>query len=354
MNRPADEDRHSWAKSVIEEVADGVFRIPLPMPNDGLRAVNVYAILGDEGLWVIDSGWAIPSSREALTAGLARLSRTPHDVRQFLVTHLHPDHYAQASVLRPETGSTISLGEGERASLEAMLIGIASNERADPRERSLERAGAAELLAQLPPFPGRAPDAALAWQPPDHWLPDAATVEAENRRLRVVATPGHTAGHVVYHDEQDRLLFSGDHILPQITPSLGLEGKSSPWPLRDYMDSLRLIKSRPDATLLPAHGPVWDSAHRRADQLLAHHEDRLNASLAAVQAGASTGWEVASRLKWTYHLLALDELNLANQSMAVRETMAHLDVLVLEGRLSMKPEDGVDRVSLPGSGFEKV
>jgi glyoxylase-like metal-dependent hydrolase (beta-lactamase superfamily II) len=108
------------------------------------------------------------------------------------------------------------------------------------------------------------------------------------------------------------------------------------------MDSLRLIKARPDAALLPAHGPVWDSAHRRADELLAHHEDRLNAAATAVQAGAATGWEVAQRLTWTYHLLPLTDLDLGNQAMAVRETMAHLDVLVFEGALSVKAEDGIE------------
>ena len=342
-------DRHQWAEPVVEEVADRVFRIPLPLQNDGLRAVNVYAIVGDDGISVIDSGWAVPKSRDALVLALGRLNRGLTDIRQFLVTHLHPDHYAQASVLRPEIGSRISLGEGERPSLESVLHRFAVGDQTDPQTAALRRAGADELLAALAPKRLLRPDGVREWQPPDEWLTEGV-VTAESRRLTVVPTPGHTRGHVVYHDEQDRLLFSGDHILPQITPSLGLESTSLPWPLRDYMDSLRLIKQRPDAALLPAHGPVWDSAHRRADQLLAHHEDRLNASLLAVQAGASTGYQVAQRLEWTYHLLRLDELNVDNQAMAVRETLAHLDVLVLDGALTVKPEDGVEHFSATATG----
>lgn len=341
-------DRYLWAKSAVEEVADGVFRIPLPMPDDGLRAVNVYAIITEAGMSLIDSGWAVPQSRAALIHALGRLGKTIKDIRQFLITHLHPDHYAQASVMRPETGSLISLGEDERPSLEAMLLGLAGGQRTDARMSALDRAGADELIAKLPPFPALRPEAATQWQPPDTWLPDDTVVEAGNLRLRVVATPGHTRGHVVYHDETLRLLFSGDHILPQITPSLGLEPTTAPWPLRDYMASLRLIKQRPDAMLLPAHGPVWDSAHRRVDELLVHHEDRLNAVLKAVQVGAVTGWEVAQQLLWTYHRSPLHGLDLANQAMAVRETMAHLDVLVLNGTLRAKSQDGVEYYSGAG------
>jgi glyoxylase-like metal-dependent hydrolase (beta-lactamase superfamily II) len=344
----SDAGRHQWARTVIEEVADGVFRIPLPMPGDGLRAVNVYAITGGDGLSVIDSGWAIPASQQALATGLARLGASVGDVLQFLVTHMHPDHYAQASVLRPETGSRICLGIGERPNLESLLHGITRGKKPDTRGIVLHRAGADDLLAELALSPRPGTETVTECQPPDEWLPGGAVVAAGGRQLRVVPTPGHTRGHVVYHDEQHRLLFSGDHILPQITPSLAIEPVISPWPLRDYQNSLQLIKTRPDATLLPAHGPVWESAHRRVDQLLAHHDERLDAVLRAVEAGASSGWEVAHRLTWTYRQLRLAELDLVNRSIAVREALAHLDVLVLDGALSAKTEDGTDYFSVTG------
>src|SRR5262249_4374792 len=152
------------------------------------------------------------TSRDALTRGLGRLNKSLTDIRQFLVTHLHPDHYAQASFLRPEIGAVISLGEDERPSLETVLRGFAGEPRSDPRTTTLERAGADELRAKLAPFPRSGPEMARQWQPPDTWLTGGAVLEVEHRSLRVVPTPGHTRGHVVFHDEQERLLFSGDHI----------------------------------------------------------------------------------------------------------------------------------------------
>ncbi len=346
MSIPTTPDRHAWAKPQVEEVADGVFRIPLPMPNDGLRAVNVYVVIGEERISVIDSGWAIPSSRETLERGLASLGKKVADIRQFLVTHLHPDHYAQASVLQAELGIRVSLGEGEQPSLDLMLNNMSGKADPNARRARLDRAGAQALADTLPPIPSR-PGAELQWRRPDEWLVGGQVVRAESRRLTVVPTPGHTHGHVVFHDESAGLLFSGDHILPQITPSIGQEISAVQWPLRDYLDSLALIKGRPDARLLPAHGPVWESAHRRVDELIAHHEQRLKDVLRAVEDGASTGWEVADRLTWTYRELALQELDVSNQSMAVQETVAHLKVLVLEGMLELDPAGDTDHFAVP-------
>ena len=92
-------------------------RVPLPLPTDGLRAVNVYAVEDGDGLVLIDSGWALAESREALAAALATLGCGLGDVRHFLVTHVHRDHYTQAVELRRIFGSKVSLGAGEQQAI---------------------------------------------------------------------------------------------------------------------------------------------------------------------------------------------------------------------------------------------
>ena len=124
-------------------------------------------------------------------------------------------------------------------------------------------------------------------------------IELTTRTLRVVPTPGHTQGHVVFTDSGNRLLFAGDHVLPHITPSIGFEPVSASQPLGDYLESLRMVRALPDMRLLPAHGPDGGSAHKRIDELLAHHADRLGQCADAVAAGAGTAYEVACALRWT-------------------------------------------------------
>ncbi|MGL1622428.1 MBL fold metallo-hydrolase, partial [Vibrio parahaemolyticus] len=88
--------RAAWVEPGPQEVADGVYRIPLPLPLDALRAVNVYALRTDEGLTLIDGGWALAESHDELTRALERLGRRPAEIRHCLVTHAHRDHYTQA------------------------------------------------------------------------------------------------------------------------------------------------------------------------------------------------------------------------------------------------------------------
>src|SRR5581483_11898687 len=150
-------------------------------------------------------------------------------------------------------------------------------------------------------------------------------------------------------DEASGLLFAGDHVLPHITPSIGFEPVVARQPLRDYLDSLRLVRELPDLRLLPAHGPVADSTHARIDQLLAHHAQRLDECAAAVAKGAGTAAEAASALRWTRRGRRLGELDLFNQMLAVIETRAHLELLAAQGMLTSSQSDGVTSYQLPPS-----
>jgi glyoxylase-like metal-dependent hydrolase (beta-lactamase superfamily II) len=158
----------------------------------------------------------------------------------------------------------------------------------------------------------------------------------------VVATPGHTRGHVVFIDRDAQLMFAGDHVLPHITPSIGFEAVAAALPLGDYLDSLRLVRSLPDQRLLPAHGPVGPSVHARVDELLHHHAERLDHACGAVRDGL-TAYAVAGRLTWTRRERPFADLDLFNQMLAVAETAAHLDLLVAQGRLKATDADGVRR-----------
>jgi glyoxylase-like metal-dependent hydrolase (beta-lactamase superfamily II) len=317
-----------------------VYRIPLPLPSDGLRAVNVYAIEDPGGLILVDSGWALEQTEKSLAAGLRYLGHELGDITEVAVTHAHGDHYTQAIALRETFGSRVRIGRGERASIERLLERDA--DAYGPQYAQLYGYGAVELTEKIKQWAtamlrvDRTP-----WALPDGWLDDGEQIRLRDRALDVIATPGHTRGHVVLRDAPAGLLFAGDHILPHITPSIGFEAVVARTPLRDYLESLRLVRDLPDTVLLPAHGPATVSVHRRVEELLAHHEVRLAAVHREVERGAATAHEVASALRWTRRERRLAELDPFNQMLAVTETGAHLDVLVLQGELTCADTEGV-------------
>jgi glyoxylase-like metal-dependent hydrolase (beta-lactamase superfamily II) len=333
---PDEPDRQAWERPGAHEVAPGIHRIPLPLPEDGLKAVNVYAISDGERVVLIDGGWALEVAEERLADGLRSIGYGLGDVREFLVTHLHRDHYTNAVALRRRYGGAVSVGEGERACLEAIRT-----VQVHPDIARLHEAGALEMARMLAEWQDERD--LVNWEDPDRWLADGIEVPLETRTLQVIATPGHTRGHVVFHDPDNATLFAGDHVLPHITPSIGVELNRPRSPLRDYLSSLELIRALPDARLLPAHGPVTESVHDRIDELILHHEERLAATAEAVDAGNSTAFEVTQALTWTRRRRRYDELDFFNQMLATHETMAHLRVLVERGWLVEKTVDGIAR-----------
>lgn len=332
--------REGWW-SEPEPVADAVYRIPVLIPDEGLHAVNVYALTDCDDLCLVDAGWAAENSLGELRSKLSGLGLDLADVARIYVTHVHRDHYTLALRVRAETGARIFLGAGEKPNIERLLADeeSAGLDGLPVGIRSLHQHGAAELAARLAEAWTSAYEV-IAWEAPDDWLAPSSSIRAGGRDLTVLPTPGHTRGHVSFVDEGRGLFFAGDHVLPHITPSLGFEPAPSADPLGTYLHSLALVRSMPNLRLLPAHGPVGIDTHRRVDELLHHHEMRLAACRTAAS-GSSTAHEVAAQLPWTRRNRSFADLNDLNAMLAVHETAAHLDVLVARGELATVKVDGI-------------
>ena len=347
---PAKDDRHAWAEPTVEDLGGGLYRIPLPLPNDGLTAVNVYAITGEHGVDLVDAGMALDQARDRLTEALGQLGYGLPDIRNFFITHIHQDHYTLAVQLRSTLRGQITLGAEERANM-AAIREVAQGRHEPGFIEMLPALGAAELADEVRAIlaPGLAnPRPKLEWDDPDRWLADGAVIDLPSRSLRAIHTPGHTRGHVVFHDEAGGLLFAGDHVLPHITPSIGFQPAITRQALSQYLGSLRLMLALPDSRLLPAHGPVSESTHARVNELLAHHEVRLGQTLEVASAGPVTPFAAAAELPWTRRKRKFADLDPMNQLLAVGETAAHLEVLVVRGRLvRVISAEGVDHYSRP-------
>jgi glyoxylase-like metal-dependent hydrolase (beta-lactamase superfamily II) len=336
-------DRLQWTEEGTYLVAPGVHRIPLPLPFDGLRAVNVYAIEAGDHLVLIDSGWALANAREQLERSLAAIGASLGDVRKFLITHLHRDHYTQAVELRQLFGTPIALGIDEKHSIDLLLQG---DYRALSAQLDLLATAGAQPVIQLLAELGVGTAKDLGYEAPDEWITSGQDLDLGTRTLEAIATPGHTRGHVVFVDAAAGLLFAGDHVLPHITPSIGFEAAPPPLPLGDYLESLNIVRRLPDLTLLPAHGPVGPSSHARIDELVAHHGERLQVIAAILRGGPMTGYDVALAMTWTSRQRKLTELDPVNQTLAVCETAFHLDLLVAQASATAELTDDVRRYHL--------
>lgn len=323
-------------------VTDRVAAIPLPLPLEGLTSVNCYVLRGDDETVLVDPGWSSPETEDALRAGLAELELAPGDISRALTTHHHWDHYTQAVTWQREHGIPVHLGRGEARSIDAWQ----ALEGAFPRQVDLlERAGAPALAREVGAIRVEPHERAMDFELPAAWLDDGDELDLGGLRVRVLATPGHTRGHVCLQVEPD-LLLTGDHVLPRITPSIAYEREPSAHSLASYLGSLRLVADLPEARMLPAHGQIGGSAAVRARELVAHHDDRLDVIHRLAGRGHTTAHDIAAAMTWTRRERRLDELELTHRMTAVLEVAAHLAVLERDGHLTRTSVDAVDHVAV--------
>ncbi|MFT4263826.1 MAG: MBL fold metallo-hydrolase [Nocardioides sp.] len=321
------------AEGQPEQVSTRVWRLPLPLPLAGLPWVNCYAILGDHDVTLIDPGWMSPETETALLGHLGRVGADPGDVRQVLVTHAHWDHYTQALDWQRRHGTRVLLGREEGHSIDRLDLSKGPH----PAQAALlRRSGASALADTLDHLPLEGWEVDMPFSAPDAWLDDGDRVDCGGVEVTCVSTPGHTRGHMAY--QLDDLVFTGDHILPRVTPSVGFEQAPEEHPLATYLVSLREDAERPDRRLLPAHGAVTASVRDRARALLAHHDARLAEVADRVAGGATTAFEVASGMTWTRRQLTLEELEPVHAMTAVLEVREHLELLAARGDLGKRAD----------------
>jgi glyoxylase-like metal-dependent hydrolase (beta-lactamase superfamily II) len=225
MQVSAEDPERPWAEAGVYELAPDLYRIPLPLPDRGLHAVNVYAVVTEQGLALIDSGQATEDARAWLERALAALDRKPADVGVVYTTHMHVDHYTQGIRMRREHPVEIRLGEIERPSIERTMN--APEELPPTQEAALRRAGAGELVEWYVGFWRLGAEMRHLFELPDAWMRDGEILTAGRRRLEAVHTPGHTRGHVSFLlDRAGGVLFAGD------TAGGGKDGKVTSGPKR--------------------------------------------------------------------------------------------------------------------------
>jgi glyoxylase-like metal-dependent hydrolase (beta-lactamase superfamily II) len=312
----------------VERLRDGLWSIPVPLPNNSLRYVFVYALETDRGPYIIDAGWNTDDAYAALDAGLAQAGSSMAEVQGVLVTHIHPDHYGLAGRVREASGAWIALHHADAA-----LI----HDRYDSPDALLNEVGAlllrmgaptAELeTLQRSAMPVRSLVSAVA---PDVLLEDGDRPEVPGWDLTAIWTPGHSPGHLCFWEPRHKLMLSGDHVLPRITPNIGYHPQAGANPLGQYLDSLDKLRPYPAEEVLPAHEHRFVGLVARIDELAAHHEQRFSEVLAAIDDGVTSAWGIAAQMGWSRPWSRIEGFM---RRAAVGEAMAHLAALEARGVL---------------------
>lgn len=325
----------------MKEVTRGIYQLPIPLRNSPLGHVNIYLVLAEGGCLLIDAGWNTEEAFESLEKQLAEIDVHLEDISQIVITHIHPDHYGLAGRLRQISKAKIAMHHREKEYIKSRYINM------DPLlqelARWLKRNGvpADELSALQTASAGMAKFVVPAL--PDITLHGGETITAGSFNFKVLWTPGHSSGHISLYEPAQKILISGDYILPNITPNIALHPQSGNNPLGDYLNALSMVKQLPVELTLPGHEHPFDNLPARIDEIIDHHQQRNSEIMGVIKGQGKTGYQLATEVTWRSGTRGAGWQNLTplDRRLAVMETLAHLEFMRLEGKVAKVSRDSL-------------
>ncbi len=286
------------------EVTPNVHVVRVQMkPYSGVYSPNVYLVANRGQGIMIDSGFPNEeSSRERLDylKGLGEIR-----LDYIVLTHHHIDHSGGAHRLREATGARIAMHPLEAQLLHEAAERVSAED--SPEERRLRRE-AAKVTADLT-------------------VGDGDALPAGSLTLRVVHTPGHSAGHICLFLEEERVLFSGDNVLGIGTTAIAPPPSGD---MAQYLDSLRRMKALDAALICPGHGPIVRQPNRKIQELIDHRRERDEQVLLLISQGKD---RLSALVREVY-----PELSPHLERMARGQILSHLYKLQQEGKVVMREE----------------
>jgi glyoxylase-like metal-dependent hydrolase (beta-lactamase superfamily II) len=319
------------------EVAKGIYWLQMVLPM-ALDHINLYVLEDDAGWWIIDTGINLGDTRERWELLLAGpMAAKP--VLGVICTHMHPDHVGQAGWLCEHLRVPLYMSYKEYYAART-FTGASTDQISWTTEEYFSRAGVdkdyqKEMASRFKGFGSVVAPLPTAYRR----LEEGQTLRIGGRDWLIMTGAGHSPEHVSLYCAEDKLMMSGDQIIPRITSNVSvMPSEPEANPLADWFSALRRFRVDIDADTLvmPAHNAPFYGVHARLDYLIAHHEGHLEEiEKACVEP------KIALDL---FGIMFARKVGMDQLSLALGEAVAHLHYLCAEGRVQRELDsEGVYR-----------
>jgi glyoxylase-like metal-dependent hydrolase (beta-lactamase superfamily II) len=304
-------------------------RVPLP---GALSHINLWLIDHEEGFVLIDTGMACDEARSAWHAIEEEVLKQ-RPLRLIVVTHLHPDHVGLAAWLQERHGVPVWMSSKTEDQVRGLLAPPTDSQVA-ARATFMTAHGVGEEEAVGSSFSEKYQRVMSGVPEVSRHPRDGDEVTWGGVTWRFIEVGGHAAGHLCLHAPTQKLLISGDQILPTISPNVSLhESALDANPLGSYLASLeRLADLDPQTLVLPSHGRPFFGLRTRAADLGTHHREKI----AKLRAACVTPLTAVDVLPVMYSR----PLRGFQRFLALGEAIAHLEYMVTAGMLERRIDGG--------------
>jgi glyoxylase-like metal-dependent hydrolase (beta-lactamase superfamily II) len=298
-------------QELLNELGIESIRISLPFRLDH---VNCFMAKGEEGWIVIDTGLHNEKSVAAWDEHLK-----DREIGEIIITHHHQDHYGYAGGMQNKTGARVAMTQ-RTVNLRVFWEDSWFKEVAEHYHAcGIPK----EYIDQMIQYIKGAVKTVSPHPKVNHILEEGDRIVLGNYEYEVIITYGHAEGMICLYNKEKNVLFPADHILPGITPNVSYRFIGDQNPIASFQKNLKKVRKLNAEWVIPSHGRPFYDCNRRIDELLAHHEERLEKTMDILHED-STIYEVAMKLfnrKLTVHEMRA----------AIGETLAHLMYLYHQG-----------------------
>lgn len=318
-------------------INDRIGCIEVHLPDSPLRCTNSYVIRGAERNLIIDTGFQLPECYETFQNGLKELD-IDIDRTDFFLSHQHADHTGLVpSVASPHSRIYIS-----QIDLDYLKKVISGEFHQRLKARFIVEGFPVEMAEEYVVSGVMRKRGLQTLDRRFTGLQDGARLKEYGSVLQTIHVPGHTPGQMMLYDVENQWMFTGDHILFNISPNITawVDREDS---LGDFLNSLRSCKRYPVKQAFPAHRMSGDYS-ARIDELILHHHRRFK-ELEGILHNESGlhAYDIARSMKWRVTVNGWDNLPLPQKWFAMGECLAHLDYLRRSGRIEQYEENGLKR-----------
>src|ERR1700742_4556167 len=340
LQSSADALRYPWGNhpgiDQVVEVTPGVLWVRLKLPFR-LNHVNIYLLADNDGWTVIDAGFGNEESIEAWTTLLEGPLKGVN-ITRLIVTHSHPDHVGLAGWITERFDCPLHMSQVEY--LQSVYHqNRGTEERRNAQRLFFRRHGMDEDLTEK--LLGRGQDylKRVSVLPPSYRrISHGEEITIGARRFKVITGGGHALDQVILYCAADKLFLSADQVLSKISPNVSVWAvEPEQNSLGEYLASLAsLTTTLPyDLLVLPGHGVPFYGLKTRIKQLADHHEERCRLIADACRETPKTSRELVPVV---FHKYPLD---VHQMGFASGELIAHVNYMLVEGRLTAEERDGV-------------
>jgi glyoxylase-like metal-dependent hydrolase (beta-lactamase superfamily II) len=303
-----------------ESITDTVIQLKVPMSRNPLGKTFSYFL--KESNTLIDTGVPSEEAWNGLYDQLQVYGTKPKDIERVIITHLHNDHMGLVEMLRDHE---IEVWAGHAAKERQEMMVKEWDNLYENTLNELDLFGGQEYRHNITKnkyvFKSDVKPMHI-----DRYLEDSEKITLGDQDLEVIWTPGHSYEHICLLNQKDRILFSGDHVLPKITSHVALHSYRNHNPLGEYLSSLDKVENIDVDVILPGHEWIFHDLKPRVEQLKTHHRDRLDEMKETLEDGPQTVYDVGSKIHWDSR--PWPQMTFWTKRMAATETYAHLFYLM--------------------------